>query len=104
MESVLIYNVQPGPIWGWRVVVDLFCGGFGVGASLLAVTLSGSKDPAGLRVVQTAAFVGTVLVSIGLLFLFTKLGNKLNVYQMALNVSPTGSNSSLFQAPGCCYG
>jgi formate-dependent nitrite reductase membrane component NrfD len=89
MESVLIYNVQAGPIWDWRVVVDLFCGGVGVGASLLAVILSGSRDSHRLRIGQTAAFVGPVMVVIGLLFLFTKLGNQLNVHQMMLNVAPT---------------
>jgi formate-dependent nitrite reductase membrane component NrfD len=89
MESVLIYSVQAGPIWDWRVVVDLFCGGIGVGASLLAVILSGSRDSHRLRIGQTAAFVGPVMVVIGLLFLFTKLGNQLNVLQMMLNLAPT---------------
>ena len=89
MDSILIYNVQEGLIWDWRVVVDLFCGGVGVGASLLAVAISGSEDSQCRRVGQTAACLGPVMVMIGLLFLFTKLGNQLNVHQMALNVAPT---------------
>jgi formate-dependent nitrite reductase membrane component NrfD len=89
MESVLIYTVQSGPIWDWRVVVDLFCGGVGVGAFLLAVALSRSEDVQRLKLAQTAAFTGPVMVIVGLLFLFTKLGNQLNVHQMILNVAPT---------------
>ena len=89
MDSILIYNVQAGPIWDWRVVVDLFSGGVGVGASLMAVAMSGSENSHRRRVGQTAAFLGPVMVMIGLMFLFTKLGNQLNVHQMALNVAPT---------------
>lgn len=89
MGSTLIYSVQASPIWDWRVVVDLFCGGVGVGALLLAVAMSGSEDSHRRRVGQTAAFLGPVMVMTGLLFLFTKLGNQLNVHQMALNVAPT---------------
>ena len=87
MESVLIYTVQSGPIWDWRVVVDLFCGGVGVGASLLAVALSRSEDVQRLKLAQTAAFTGPVMVIVGLLFLFTKLGNQLNVHQMPVIAS-----------------
>ena len=89
MESILIYNVQGGAIWDWRVVVDLFCGGVGVGASLLAVALSRSPDQHHLKLAQTAAYTGPLMIVIGLLFLFTKLGNQLNVHQMILNVAPT---------------
>jgi formate-dependent nitrite reductase membrane component NrfD len=89
MESVLIYTVQSGPIWDWRVVIDLFCGGVGVGASLLAVALSRSEDAHRLKLAQTAAFMGPVMVIVGLLFLFTKLGNQLNVHQMIFNVAPS---------------
>jgi hypothetical protein len=58
MDSILIYNIQTGPIWDWRVVMDLFCGGVGVGASLLAVAMSGSEDSHRRRLGQTAAFLG----------------------------------------------
>lgn len=88
MESILIYNVQAGAIWDWRVVVDLFCGGVGVGALLLAVALSTSRDSHRRKLAQTAAFMGPIMIIVGLLFLFTKLGNQANVYQMIINVAP----------------
>ena len=89
MEPVLFYSTQVGPIWDWRVVVDLFAGGIGVGAVLFSVALSRYGDRRYLRLAQTGAVIAPFLVMFGLLFLFWKLGNKLNVYQMAINIAPT---------------
>jgi len=89
MDPTLVYNIQPGPIWDWRVAVDLFAGGVGVGAFLVAVALSRIGDRRYQRLAQTAAIMAPLLVMLGLLFLFWKVGNKLNVYQMAINLAPT---------------
>ena len=39
MNTEIIYEVQSGPIWDWKVAMDLFLGGAGVGAFLFAVFL-----------------------------------------------------------------
>lgn len=89
MDPTLVYNIQPGPIWVWRVAIDLFAGGVGVGAFLVAVTLSRIGDRRYQRLAQTAAIMVPLLVMLGLLFLFWKVGNRFNVYQMAINLAPT---------------
>ncbi len=89
MDPILFYNTQAGPVWDWRVVVDLFAGGVGVGAVLFAIVLSRFDDRRYQRLAQTGAIIAPFLISFGLLFLFWKLGNKLNVFQMALNFAPT---------------
>jgi protein NrfD len=89
MDPTLVYNIQSGPIWDWRVAVDLFAGGVGVGAFLFAVVLGRSGNQRYQRLAQTAAVIAPFLVILGLAFLFWKVGNKLNVYQMAINLAPT---------------
>ncbi|MEN8130383.1 MAG: NrfD/PsrC family molybdoenzyme membrane anchor subunit [Pseudomonadota bacterium] len=89
MDPTLVYNIQSGPIWDWRVAVDLFAGGVGVGAFLFAIILARLGDQRYQRLAQTAAVIAPFLVMLGLLFLFWKIGNKFNVYQMAINLAPT---------------
>lgn len=85
MDPSVVYNVQAGHIWDWRVPVDLFLGGAGVGAFLVSVYLSRRHGAQARRLAQTAAFIAPALVIIGLLFLFSKLGTKMHVYQALLN-------------------
>ncbi len=44
MNPEIIYEVQPGLIWDWKVALDLFLGGAGVGALLFAVFLDERCD------------------------------------------------------------
>jgi formate-dependent nitrite reductase membrane component NrfD len=39
MNPEIIYTVQHGPYWDWKVALDLFLGGAGVGALLFAILL-----------------------------------------------------------------
>ncbi|MDZ7754768.1 MAG: NrfD/PsrC family molybdoenzyme membrane anchor subunit [Gammaproteobacteria bacterium] len=89
MDPTLVYNIQSGTIWDWRVAVDLFAGGVGVGALLFSVALSRYGDARYRRLAQTAGVIAPFLVMLGLLFLFWKVGNKFNVYQMGINLAPT---------------
>lgn len=91
MEPSVVYNIQPGVIWDWRVATDLFLGGVGVGAFLLAFVLHRFAGPAYRGLAQTAAVIAPIAVSLGLLLLFWKLGYKLHAYQMGLNVAPTST-------------
>lgn len=74
MEPNVFYQTQAGPYWDWKVAVDLFFGGAGVGAFLLAVGLSFVLTRGNRRVCQTAAWLAPILVVLGLLFLLLKLG------------------------------
>ncbi len=89
METELILTLQRGLIWDERVVGDLFLGGVGVGAFLFAFLLWRFAEERYQPLAKVAAVIAPVSVSAGLGLLFWKLGNKLNVHQMMLNVSPT---------------
>lgn len=89
MDTTLAYQTQTGIIWDWRVAWDLSLGGLGVGAFLLAFLLWCLADRRYRPLAQTAAVIAPIAVAIGLTLLFSKLGYKLHVYQMGLNLAPT---------------
>ncbi len=89
MESTFLYNIQDAVIWDWRVATDLFAGGIGVGAFLLSFVLWRFAGEAYRGLARTAAMIAPVMVSLGLLLLFWKLGNRWTAYQMTINLSPT---------------
>lgn len=89
MDTTLLYQTQPGIIWDWRVAWDLSLGGLGVGAFLLAFLLWRLAGPRYRPLALTAALIAPIAVAIGLTLLFSKLGYKLHVYQMGLNLAPT---------------
>jgi len=74
MESILSYEVQSGAAWGWKVVLDLFLGGAGVGAFLLAVGIHAGFRGRYRRICQTAAWIAPVLIVAGLVALLLKMG------------------------------
>jgi protein NrfD len=89
MESSVIYNIQEGPYWDWKVAVDLFLGGAGVGALLFAVLLDQAFKGRYRRICQTAAWLSPTLVIAGLLFLLFKLGRPMHLPLTYLHFAPT---------------
>ncbi|MEK6205220.1 MAG: polysulfide reductase NrfD, partial [Amylibacter sp.] len=84
----IILNVQEGDVWGWKVALDLFLGGAGVGALLFAVGVDQVFKGRYRWICQTAAWISPVLVAVGLLFLFMKMGRPLNMWQVYVNFNP----------------
>ena len=91
MDPNLTYNIYTGVIWDWRVATDLFAGGVGVGAFLFAFALWRFGGEGQRKLAQTASVIAPIAVSFGLLLLFWKLGNRLNAYQLGLNIAPTST-------------
>jgi len=89
MEPTVFYTTQIGEIWDWRVATDLFLGGVGVGAFLLAFALWRFGAPRYRALAQTAAVIAPIAVAMGLSLLFWKLGYKIHAYQMGLNIAST---------------
>lgn len=89
MESELVYNIQHGPYWDWKVAVDLFLGGAGVGAFLFAVLTDAIYKGRYRRICQTAAWLSPLLVGLGLLFLLFKLGRPFHLFATYQNFAPT---------------
>lgn len=89
MDPEVVYNVQAGPYWDWRVAMDLFLGGAGVGAFLFAVGLHAAFRGRYRRITQTAAWLAPLLLIAGLLFLLTKLGRPLHLWLTFTRFAPT---------------
>lgn len=89
MNTEIIYELQSGPFWDWRVALDLFLGGAGVGAFLVAVFLDERFDGKYRRICHTAAHLAPVLIMAGLVLLLVKMGRPLHLFLVYANFNPT---------------
>lgn len=87
----VIFNTQPMPYWDWRVALDLFFGGMGVGTLLLAVGIDWRFGDKHRRFAQTAALLSPAFVLLGLLFLMSKLGRPTASVHLYLGFHPTSA-------------
>lgn len=85
----VIYQVQAGPYWDWRVALDLFLGGAGVGALLFAVVLDEIYPGRYRRICHTASCLAPVLVLSGLVLLLLKMGRPQRLILTYLNFNPS---------------
>ncbi len=89
MNVEIIYETLSGPRWDWRVAADLFFGGAGVGAFLVAVGVDEWFKGRYRRLCSTAAVLAPLLIAVGLLLLMMKLGRPFNTYQSLININVT---------------
>jgi protein NrfD len=89
MDPEIVYSVQSGYYWDWKVALDLFFGGAGVGAFVFAVCLHEFWGRKYRRIPQTAAFLAPILVGAGLLLLMIKLGRPHYIFETFVNFAPT---------------
>jgi len=89
MDPEITYIVQQGFYWDWRVALDLFFGGAGVGAFIFGIGLYEFWGRRYRRIPQTAAFIAPILVGAGLLLLMLKLGRPLHIFRTFTAIAPT---------------
>jgi formate-dependent nitrite reductase membrane component NrfD len=89
MDPAVVYHVQEGFYWDWKVALDLFFGGAGVGAFVFAVGLYEFWGRRYKRIPQTAAILAPVLVAAGVGLLMLKLGRPFNILGTFTNFAPT---------------
>jgi protein NrfD len=99
MIGVITYTVPHLMYWDWRIAADLFVGGAGVGAFVIAVLNSlyyKDKYPA---VSKTGALLCPILIAIGLIFLLAELGHPMRIWRTVtgFNFSSPLSWGALFQ-------
>ena len=99
MIGVITYTVPHLMYWDWRIAADLFIGGVGVGAFVIAVLNSlyyKDKYPA---VSKIGAVLSPILIAAGLLFLLAELGHPTRIWRTVtgFNVSSPLSWGALFQ-------
>mgnify|MGYP006425053125 CR=1 FL=1 len=89
MPEEIVYLIQQGPYWDWKVALDLFLGGAGVGALLFAILLDAGLHGKYRRICSTAAWLSPFLIGAGLLLIMMKMGRPFHAYHTYLNVNLT---------------
>ncbi|MFQ5570336.1 MAG: NrfD/PsrC family molybdoenzyme membrane anchor subunit [Rhodothermales bacterium] len=89
MNPDIFYQIQTGPFWDWRVALDLFLGGAGVGALLFAVFIDERFKGKYKRICHTAAWLAPVLIGAGLLLIMLKMGRPLKLFLAYTNFNPS---------------
>jgi protein NrfD len=89
MDPTIVFNGPTYPVWDWRVALDLFFGGIGVGAFLIAVLVDWRYAGKYRRICHTAAVAAPVFVTLGLLFLMLKMGRPMALFYTFTTVAPT---------------
>ena len=89
MNTEIIFEIQSGPFWDWRVALDLFLGGAGVGALLFAVFLDERFDGKYRRICHTAAHLAPLLIIAGLVLVMLKMGRPFSLFLAYTNFNPT---------------
>ena len=99
MIGVITYNTPHLIYWDWRIAADLFLGGIGVGAYLIAVINSLVYRDRYARVSKVGAILAPLFVIAGLGFLLLELGHPLRMWRTitGFNISSPLSWGGLFQ-------
>ncbi len=89
MTEEIVFITQHGPYWDWKVALDLFLGGAGVGALLFAILLDFGLHGKYRRICHTAAWLSPFLIAAGLFLIMIKLGRPFHAYHSYLNINLT---------------
>ena len=76
-------------LWDIRVVLDLFLGGIGIGAFILAAILYTIDYDKYNKVCKIGFLISPILVAIGLFFLLLEIGRPFHALVMLISVNPT---------------
>lgn len=89
MNAEIVYHIQSTPFWDWRVALDLFLGGAGVGALLFAVLLDEGFKGKYRRICHSAAWLSPLLVGAGLILVMMKMGRPFQLFLTYTNINLT---------------
>lgn len=76
-------------LWDIRVVLDLFLGGIGIGAFILASILYTIDAQKYNTVCKTGFIMAPIFVAVGLVFLLLEIGRPFHAVIMLISVNPT---------------
>lgn len=99
MDGIVVYNTPHLLPWDWRIAVDLFFGGIGVGAFVVAALNSLYYKDKYPSVSKVGAVLSPLFVILGLVFLVSELGQPLRMWRTVtgFNVSSPLSWAGPFQ-------
>lgn len=93
MEAKVVYDVFHLVYWDWRIAVDLFLGGLGVGAFLYAIAVMLYRKTDQLATVKVGSIIGLIAMTAGLLFMLSEMGRPLRIYKTLIRFNPTSTLS-----------
>lgn len=93
MESKVVYDIFHLIYWDWRVALDFFLGGLGVGAFICAISVMVYKDDDKLTSVRVGSALGPLAMSAGLLILLLEMGQPLRIYKTLTRFNLTSTMS-----------
>jgi len=76
-------------LWDYRVVLDLFLGGVGIGTFLLGAVLFYIDSNKYESIIKKSWIIAPLFIIAGLLLLMTELGRPMNVIKTLIYVNPT---------------
>ena len=76
-------------LWDYRVVLDLFLGGAGIGIFLLGAVLFYIDSRKYELIIKKSWIIAPIFIIAGLLLLMTELGRPMNVIKTIVYVNPT---------------
>ncbi len=109
MHRLILYTTPHLISWDWRVAADLFLGGIGVGAFLVAVFFSFAYRDKYSSVSKAGAVIAPLAVILGLCFLLSEMGHPFRLYQTLIGfnlsspISWGGPLQGLFIVIGLIY-
>lgn len=79
--------------WDYRVAIDLFLGGLGIGIFLLSAYFSFTSKERSLSITRIGFFISPILVGLGVFALLTELGKPFRMFLTFVNVNPKSVTS-----------
>ncbi len=89
-------------LWDYRVVLDLFLGGVGIGAFLFATILYAVDAQKFKKGIRNSWIISPILIILGLVLLLTELGRPLNVIKAIYNTNASSVMSIGLFLQGIC--
>ena len=89
-------------LWDYRVVLDLFLGGVGIGAFLFGAILFYINASQYESIIKKSWLISPVLIILGLLILITELGRPFNIVKALISTNPTSFMSIGIYLQGIC--
>lgn len=93
MKDKEVKKMEFHALWDYRVALDLFLGGVGIGIFLICAYLSFIKKESSFALTRIGFILSPVFVGLGVLALMTELGKPFRMFSTFINVNPTSVTS-----------
>lgn len=86
-----VYDVFHLVYWDWKIAIDLFLGGLGVGAFLWAIIVMLHEKNDELISVRIGAIIAPIAMTLGLVFMLLEMGEPLRIYKTITRFNVTST-------------